>query len=169
MRAILLVAALVALGACQAEPSPAERKAADERAIAQVEAAQNVKPPVQPIELEPITPEDIEASRLAGAGCVLIPSDAGTRLPVLLLDGKRASFKLSGRMQLLAGDPGSAKLPVETPSRYAGKKFAMVITKADGTGERVGDQLVRYPASVVIRDPWDQLVYKRDAALECQR
>jgi hypothetical protein len=86
---------------------------------------------------------------------------------VLVLDGKRATLKLDGRMQSLAGDPGSAKLPMETPSRYSGKKFAMEIVKSGENGERVGDELSRYPATVTIRDPWDQLVYKRNAVLEC--
>ena len=161
MRLLRIGAACLALAACDAGTSAAEQKAADDRDIGMVEAAQRQHPPPVAIDLEPITEADIAANRLYGGGCALIPANVAPPLPVLLLRGNRASLKIDSRMQSLAGDAGGPKLAMNSASRYSGKRFVMDIAKTSG------DALNRWPATVTIRDPWGQIIYKRDGALEC--
>lgn len=167
MRILLLVASFAALGACKAEMSSAEKARQDERDIAQVEAAQKIKPPPQALHPQPITEADITANQLSGAGCALIPSGTADDLPVLLSDRSRAVLKLDGRMLKLAADPGSTELPLDSRAHYVGKRFALQIEKASGEGTIVADELTRWSANITIRDAWDQIVYRTDGALEC--
>ena len=70
------MAAVLLLAACTPEKSAAEKRAADDRAIAQVNAAQAVKPPPTPIEPQPILFADIQKHDLFGAGCAFAPGDS---------------------------------------------------------------------------------------------
>ena len=166
-RAALSIALLIALSACKAEPSPAEQERRDKRDIAQVEAAQKAKPPPQAITPEPISEADIVANDLYGAGCAFILPDAVDRMPILLSNSKRAVFKLNGRIVALASDPGGEQFPLGSWGHYLGARYALKIDKAAGAGVTIGEELTRWAASVTVRDAWDQIVYRRDGALEC--
>ena len=66
----ILVSLPLSLSACSdPEPTPEQTRAAEDRAIAAVEAAQDVPP--NPVTLEPITFRDIDEHGLSGAGCAL--------------------------------------------------------------------------------------------------
>ena len=90
-----LVLAL-ALTACVDEPTAAEKKAADDRAIAQVEAVQKQKPPPQMLEPQPILFGDIQRYNLFGAGCAFAPE--GSMGAVFLTRVKVAYVKLEDRI-----------------------------------------------------------------------
>ncbi len=167
MRSGWPVLASIALAACQQELSPAEQERQDRRDIAQVEAAQKAKPPPQAITPAAISEADIAANDLYGAGCAFILPDAVNRMPILLSNSKRAVFKLDGRMVSLASDSGGVQFPLGSWGHYLGSRYALQIDKAPGEGEAIGDELTRWPGSITLRDAWDQIVYRRDGALEC--
>ncbi|HVR91822.1 MAG TPA: hypothetical protein VHG29_12130 [Novosphingobium sp.] len=167
MRAVWPVAALVVLAACKQDVSPAERARQDERDIAQVEAAQKAKPPPQAITPEPISEGDIAANDLYGASCAVVLADATDRMPILITNSRRAVLKLEGRMVSLASDSGSAAFPLGSRAHYLGKRYSLNLEKAVGEGETIGDELTRWRGRVTVRDAWDQIVFRRDGALEC--
>jgi len=155
-----LVLAL-ALTACADGPTAAEKKAADDRAVAKVEAVQKQRPPPRMLEPEPILFGDIQRFSLFGAGCAFAPG--GSLGAVLLTREKVAYLKLQDRMVRFASDPGSAKLPLGTVSRYVGKEFAAALTRADGED----GEAVRFAGHLTITNPFDQVVYDADGLIQC--
>lgn len=162
LRASSMVLGSLALVSCSREPSAAERKAADDRAVAQVEAAQKQKPPPKPIAPEPILFADIQKFNLYGAGCAFAPG--GSMGAVLLTREKVGYIKLDGGMMRFAADPGSAELPMGTHARYVGKALAASLTRSDGNGTGEG---LRFPAHLTVTDPTDQVVYDEDGDVQC--
>jgi hypothetical protein len=67
------LALALALAACSPDPDSAAQKAADDRAVAQVEAIQKQKPPPRAINPQPILFADIQKFNLFGAGCAFAP------------------------------------------------------------------------------------------------
>src|SRR5687768_823540 len=151
----------LALAACADEPTAAEKKARDERAIAQVEAVQKQKPPPQMLTPQPILFADIQRYSLFGAGCAFAPG--GSMGAVLLTREKVAYLKLEDRLVRFASDPGSAKLPLGTVSRYVGKEFAAALTRAEGESE----DAVRFAGHLTVTDAFDQVVYDADGLIQC--
>jgi hypothetical protein len=156
-----LVLAL-ALAACSIEPSAAEKKAADDRAVAQVEAVQRQKPPPRAINPQPILFADIQKFNLFGAGCAFAP---GGSIGAVLLTRNTAGFiKLSDGMIRFAADAGSAALPFDTRSHYVGKTMSLSLTRL---GDEPADAL-RWRARLIVTDTFDQPVYQADGLVQCQ-
>jgi hypothetical protein len=159
---LFVMLALLALAAgCAPEQTAAEKRAEEERAIAQVEAAQDTKPPPQMIAPQPILFADIQQHQLFGAGCAFAPG--GSMGAVLLTRAKVAYLKLNDRPVRFASDPGSAKLPLDTFSRYVGKAMALSLTRA---GDAAGDA-ERWSGHLVVTDAFDQVIYEADGQVQC--
>jgi len=161
-RLALLALASSMLAACSPDPDSAAQKAADDRAIAQVEAAQKVKPPPRAIAPRPILFAEIQKYNLFGAGCAFAPG--GSMGAVLLTRDKVAYLKLADRVVRFAADPGSAKLPLGTVSRYVGKEFAASLAGVGGPGD---PQALRFSAHLTVTDPYNQPVYDADGLVQC--
>ena len=90
----ILVSLPLALSACSdPEPTPEQTRAAEDRAIAAVEAAQDVPP--NPVTLEPITFRDIDEHGLSGAGCAFRAETQGNGWIALALE-RGALIKIEG-------------------------------------------------------------------------
>ena len=162
----IALALLLTLAACAPQQSAAEKRAADDRAIAQVNAAQAVKPPPKPIDPQPILFADIQKYDLFGAGCAFAP---GTSMgAVLLTRTKTATMLIDGHPLRFASDPGSTKLPLESFSRYVGKEMALSLTRSETAGEQASAELIRWPGHLVVTDPYDQVVYEAEGTVECR-
>lgn len=151
----------LALAACSDGPSAAEKKAADDRAVAQVEAIQKAKPPAKPISPQAILFADIQKFGLFGAGCAFAPG--GSMGAVLLTRDKVAYIKLDDGVVRFASDPGSAKLPLGTSSRYVGKEFAVSLTRLGAADPGA----VRFNGHLSVTDPYDHVVYEADGLVQC--
>ena len=154
------MALMLTLAACAPQKTAAEKRAQDDRAIAQVNAAQAVKPPPKPIDPQPILFADIQKFDLFGAGCAFAPGNSMGA--VLLTRAKVAYMLIDGRAVRLASDPGSAKLPLDTVSRYVGKELALSLTRS---GEAAGE--TRWSGHLVVTDPFDQVIYEADGQVQC--
>ena len=152
---------LILVAGCGEKKSAAEKRAEDDRAIAQVNAAQAVKPPPKPIDPQPILFGDIQKFDLFGAGCALAPGDSMGA--VLLTRDKVAYLLIDDRPLRFASDPGSAKLPLDTYSRYVGKEMALSLTRATGAA----DEATRWAGHLVVTDPLDQVIYEADGQVQC--
>ena len=69
--AVAMALGLIVVSGCDRSLSPEEQKRKDAADVAAVEAIQKIEPPIKPITLQPITPEDITAKNLGGAGAAL--------------------------------------------------------------------------------------------------
>ena len=156
---------IVLLAGCAREPTAAEIEAQERRDIAQVEAVQKMKPPPQMIAPQPILYPDIEEHDLFGAGCAFAPGNSMGA--VLLTRDKTAWMKVEDALVRFASDPGSAKMPLGTWSRYSGKEMALALTKADGDGEETGEETTRWRGRLTVTDPFDQVIYDEPGLVEC--
>ena len=154
------------LAACTPHQTAAEKRAAEDRAIAQVNAAQSAKPPVAKIAPQPILFADIQKYDLFGAGCAFAPG--GSMGAVLLTRPKSATMMIADKLVRFASDPGSTKLPLDTVSRYVGKETALSLTRTATLGERASDELIRWAGHLVVTDPFDRVVYEADGQVECR-
>ena len=152
---------MLLLAACAPQQTAAEKRAAEDRAIAQVNAAQSVKPPPALITPQPILFADIQKHDLFGAGCAFAPGNSMGA--VLLTRAKIAYLLIDGHPVGFASDPGSAKLPLDTVSRYVGKDMALSLTRAAD----VAADATRWTAHLVVTDPFDRVVYEADGQVQC--
>ena len=155
------MALMLTLAACAPQKTAAEKRAEEDRAIAQVNAAQAAKPPPQMIAPQPILFADIRKFDLFGAGCAFAPGNSMGA--VLLTRAKVAYMLIDGRAVRLASDPGSAKLPLDTVSRYVGKEMALSLTRSAGAA----DQATRWSGHLVVTDPFDQVIYEAEGQVQC--
>lgn len=160
-RLALALGLLALLAGCGREPTAAEKHAAEDRAIAQVNAAQTAKPPPQTIAPQAILFADIQKYDLFGGGCAFAPG--GSMGAVLLTRAKAAYMKVEDGMVRFASDPGSAKLPLDTFSRYVGKEMALSLTRAGGDA----GEATRWAGHLVVTDAFDQVIYEADGQVQC--
>src|SRR5690606_4466066 len=130
MRKAVLFLPLLLMACSEPELSPEQREAAEERAIAAVEAAQIIPP--EPVTPEPILFADIERYDLFGAGCSFLPRGEAAEAPdgagVLALTSESGAYiKVEGELHRLAPDAGSPQLPLGTRGKYDGREFALIL------------------------------------------
>jgi hypothetical protein len=153
------------LASCGArEPTPAEKNAREEADIASVQKAQEL-PPV-PVSLETIGYPEIERYDLFGASCAFAPEGGGLGALALAMEAA-AYIKVDGRIERLAPDPGSPKLPLGARGKYDGKRYSLILDIAEGEGEQAGMESTRFPAQLVVRNERDQVVYDTTGLAQC--
>jgi len=164
LRSVVAAGCLLAC-ACHPAPTPAEKASEDARDIAMVEAAQERHPPIQPIEPEPLTFAAIERLKLFGTSCAFVGE--GETDPVALAFDKRAVLLLGGEAVMLASDPGGQLGPLGTWQHYVGKALSLSVAAGPGDGVRIGEEVLRWPARMELRDEFDRIVYTRSGELRC--
>ncbi|MCW1381827.1 hypothetical protein OLX02_03225 [Novosphingobium sp. KCTC 2891] len=165
MRCVLPLV-IFALAACS-QQTPAEKAAADARAIAEVNAAQDVKPPAKPIAPQAIGFFDITQNKLSASGCNFV-ADGGGMGAVLLAQAERAVMKVGDKLVILAADKGSAALPQGAWSRYSGREYALTLTRIEGGKASKAGVVEMFDAKVTVTDPHDQVVYDARGQAQCK-
>jgi hypothetical protein len=165
VRTALIAVALLALAACEDKQDPAARAKRDAAAIAQVEAAQDTKPPIEPIHPAPIPFAEVQRYGMLGAGCAFTADDAPGD-PVLIARPQRAALKVGARLTMYASDPGSAPLPLGAWTHYVGKTHSIMVEALAGEAKADGNSVDRRKR-LVVRDRWDRIVYAAPGSLSC--
>lgn len=165
--ALGIASLLILLTACEPHKTAAQQAAEDARAVAMVEAAQNVKPPPAPLDPQPITAADIEANGIYGAGCSLVPVNVPGGDPVVMANGRRALVKIGGKFVTFAADPGSPVLALGLRTHYVAKAQSLLLQRGPGSGTALGQDGMRWDGRVAIRDAHDQPVYESAGILTC--
>lgn len=143
----------VLLAACADEVSPEEQARMDAEAVAMVESANDMEPPVEEFAPDILTDEDMAENAIDGARCVYMPgTNAGPRLITRSLD---AFLKVDGEVQRLAADAGSLELAEGTRTIYNGRAYVVRLEMAEGDGH------------IAIHDAYDRLVYSGDGPVTC--
>lgn len=158
-RIALISLTLLGLVACS------EKEPTDAEAIAAVNAAQDGKPPVKPLDPQPIHYPDIKDHKLHGTGCAFVAEGGGLGA-VLLAQDKRGVIKLNGEVIILAPDTGSAKMPKGAWSRYTGKANALTLTAAGPITPVGGAE--EFDGKVVITDAFERPVYESGGHVQCK-
>lgn len=146
-------------------PGCSEREPTDAEAIAAVKAAQDGKPPLEPVDPQPILYPDITASKLHGTGCAFV-ADGGGIGAVLLAQDTRGVIKLDGEVLLLAPDAGSARLPMGSWARYTGKAYAVTLG-AEGPVTALGTG-AQFKGAMTITDAFERPVYEARGDVQCR-
>jgi len=162
--AFVLGLALLAAG-CGPSPSADEKAAEDAQAIAQVEAVQNVDPPVVAILPEPIVFTDLEKSKLLGASCAFRAEGGNDVVAVAMAD--KAVIKTDGSLRVYAADKGSPSLPLGSWSHYDGREHVIDLQMAGGEGTPSGDETTDWPGRLTIRDPYERVIYSAAGTVQC--
>ncbi|MFM5884817.1 MAG: hypothetical protein ACKOQ3_05745 [Novosphingobium sp.] len=160
MRRLWLLIVLAA-SACKPDPTPQQKAASDAAAVAQVEAAQKLRAPVQPLALQTISAADSAAAAISGAGCAFVP--AGAKDPVLVGDTERAVIKTSDVTTTMAVDVGASA----TTHHYIGKTHTAFIDQGSDKGRPWGEEGIRAAAVMTMHDSDRREVYRASGTLYC--
>lgn len=155
----VLSAMVLGLSSCS------DKEPTDAEAVAAVEAAQDGKPPVKPLVLQPILYPDISQNKLHGTGCAFVAEGGGLGA-VLLAQDKRGVIKYGDHIQVLAPDAGSARMPKGSFSRYTGKENAVTLT-ADGPVTPVGTT-EQFKGRMIVTDAFERPVYEATGDVQCK-
>jgi hypothetical protein len=162
MRYLITAASLLSLAACQRDPSPQEKAAADARDVAAVEAAQKLRPPVVQVVPEPMKPQSRALYKLTQAGCDFRPNQRVSEDPVLIAGEARALLLVRGEPLVLGADSGSADLPFGAHGKYTGRDHSVQLTSGAQSGTEG-----RWPGSLTIRDRFDRIAYFAAGEFAC--
>lgn len=167
MRRFAVLVPLALLAACgDKEAKEAERASKIAADVAEVEAAQNAKPPLQPIALEPITQQDIEANNFYGAGCSFGGNDGQN--PLVIAQSGRAVIKVKAELQVLYADIGGSKLAMGAWQHYTGKDNTLTVRRTDDGGEGATSGTADYAALLTIFDAWGREVLRQNGPIHCK-
>ena len=150
--ALSLALPLVLLGACGGQ-TPEEKAASDARAVAEVEAAQKIKPPVQPLELGAIDPNVRRLFKLSETGCGFFTDPNPGAFPMVVIGSDKAVLQINGEPAILAADSGSPVIAANIHEKYVGRHQSA--------------QIERMPDRLTIRDFFERIVYQAAGTLHC--
>lgn len=133
--------------------SPQEQAADDARAVAQVEAIQTIKPPVQPLRPQPMSPAVRRIFNLGEPGCEFRSDPRPGAQPVFVSGKVKAILRIGGKPAIFAADSGSRELEAGLHEKYVGRTHWA--------------ELRRTPDRLIIHDRYERIVYRAAGTLEC--
>lgn len=160
---------VLACAACGSDVLPDEQDLLDEQAVAMVEQANAVEPPLEAVVPEPILYPDIETHDIYGASCAYAPGTSlGARVIARQAD---AYIKLDGEIIRFAADPGARELAYGTRSLYNGREYSLRL-QIDGEGKVSGpdgeaSEVLEYEGTISLRDRWDRVIYTGTGSVQC--
>lgn len=156
LAALLAALPILALAGCDKPMNPIQQKAADDRAVAQVEATERALPPLRPVMPQPLARSFIAGHAVGGKGCAFVPKGETAAIALLLDDS--ADLRIDNQPAVFSADKGSTKLPSGAWSRYIGKALALAVAQP-GAGSPI--------ARLSISDPHNRPVYQASGTLRC--
>ena len=166
MRAIgILAAGAVLLSACaDKEKSAAQQELDDEKAIAEVEAAQT--PPPDVVTPQRITDEERARYKLSDSGCSFAVSNPEIGAQAIL-QMNVGYMKFDGAMERFAPDAGAADGPAGTSTKYDGGRHGLAVRfDQDKAAKAAGDSL-SVPTQITLQDGRGRTVYVAEGTSLC--
>lgn len=166
MRGLLAIgaAAMLLAGCGEEAKSRAQQQADDERAIAEVEAAQT--PPPDVVAPERITEEERERYALSEGGCSFAVNNPELGAQAILLMNV-GYMKFDGAMERFAPDAGSGDGPAGTSTRYDGGSHGLLVRFDAAATEKAGGDMVTMPAQITLQDGRKRTVYVAEGTALC--
>lgn len=166
MRGWLAVGAVAALlaGCGEEVKSRAQQQAEDERAIAEVEAAQT--PPPDVVAPQRITAEERERFGLSQGGCSFAVNSPELGAQAIL-QMNVGYMKFDGAMERFAPDAGSGDGPAGTSTQYDGGSHGLLVRFDTAATRKAGGDLVTMPARITLQDGRKRTVYVAEGTALC--
>lgn len=169
MRRTIPLALLATLAAC-GKPTSDDASAPDGKGVPTLvtdQPAQTATPAAEPFDPQPIVWADIEAAAIVGAGCAFIPAGGKGHDAVMVASSDGAVMKRQGKPVTLTPDVDSPELPYGTRQVYVGTGLSIEIGKGGGDGTVAGEETVRWPGTLTVRDQQHRVSYQAAGSLEC--
>ena len=166
MRTILAAAAVLALvsGCADKQKSRAQKEVDDERAIAEVEAAQT--PPPDVVTPQRITDAERARYKLSDTGCSFAVNnpEIGAQAILQLNVGY---MKFDGTMERFAPDAGSEGGPAGTSTKYDGGTHALLVRFDSTKASKSGSEGISVPTRITLQDGRKRTVYVAEGTAIC--
>ena len=166
MRGLVIAAVAMAFlaGCGETAKSRAQQEIDDEKAIAEVEAAQT--PPPDVVTPERITDDERERYRLSDSGCAFAVNNPEVGAHAILQINV-GYMKLDGEMERLAPDAGAADGPAGTKTRYDGGSHALLVRFDTAKASKAGGDAVSIPSQITLQDGRGRTVYVAEGTSLC--
>ena len=166
MRTICAVAAVLVLvsGCADKQKSRAQKEVDDDRAIAEVEAAQT--PPPDVVTPQRITPEERTRYKLSDTGCSFAVNnpEIGAQAILQLNVGY---MKFDGALERFAPDAGSGDGPGGTSTKYDGGTHSLLVRFETARAAKTGGEGISMPARITLQDGRRRTVYVAEGTAIC--
>lgn len=167
MHGKIMVAGLAAglLAGCgETGRSAAQQELDDEKAIAEVEAAQT--PPPDVVTPQRITEEERARYKLSNSGCAFAVShpELGAQA---ILQMNVGYMKFDGAMERFAPDAGAGDGPAGTSTKYDGGRHRLIVRFDQAHTEKAAGSSVTMPTQVTLQDGRKRTVYVAEGTSLC--
>ena len=166
MRAIWVLAAGTCLlaGCGDQEKTAAQQEVDDERAIAEVEAAQT--PPPDVVTPERITPEERVKYKLSDSGCAFAVTNPEIGAQAIM-QMNVGYMKFDGDLERFAPDAGSGDGPAGTSTKYDGGTHALLVKFDTAKAKNEGGEGTSIPTQITLQDGRKRTVYVAEGTSLC--
>lgn len=167
MRGLVMMAALAAgclAGCSDTDKSPAQQAIDDERAIAEVEAAQT--PPPDVVTPQRITDEERARYKLSESGCAFAVNNPELGAQAIL-QMNVGYMKFDGGMERFAPDAGAGGGPSGTSTKYDGGRHRLIVRYDQASATKAAGSSVTMPTQITLQDGRGRTVYVAEGTSLC--
>lgn len=166
MRAVMTVGLSAALLAGCGETAKSREQQAidDEKAIAEVEAAQT--PPPDVVTPQRITNEERARYKLSESGCAFAVNNPELGAQAIL-QMNVGYMKFDGAMERFAPDAGTSGGPAGTSTRYDGGRHSLAVRFDTARSVKAGGDAVTVPTRIALQDGRERTVYVAEGVSLC--
>ncbi len=158
------VAAALLAGCGETAKSPAQQDADDEKAIAEVEAAQT--PPPDVVTPERITDDERARYKLSDGGCSFAVSNPELGAQAIM-QMNVGYMKFEGAMERFAPDPGASDGPAGTSTKYDGGRHGLMVRFDTAKTVNAAGDAVGVPTRISLQDGRGRTVYVAEGTSLC--
>lgn len=164
-RMVMATALLVAATACaQGRRSPEQQQIDDDKAIAEVEAAQT--PPPDVVTPERITDAERTRYKLSDSGCAFAVNNPEVGAQAIL-QMNVGYMKFGGSMERFAPDAGAGDGPAGTSTRYDGGRHSLTVNFDMAKSHNAAGEAVSVPTRITLQDGRGRTVYVAEGISLC--
>ena len=165
MRVGITVGLVALLAGCnEAEKSREQQAIDDEKAIAEVEAAQT--PPPDVVTPQRITDEERARYKLSDSGCAFAVNNPELGAQAIL-QMNVGYMKFDGAMERFAPDAGAGDGPAGTSTQYDGGRHGLIVRFDTARTEKAGGDAVSVPTRITLQDGRKRTVYVAEGTSLC--
>lgn len=166
MRGLVVVGVLATLlaGCGETAKSRAQQEIDDEKAIAEVEAAQT--PPPDVVTPERITDEERARYQLSDSGCSFAVNNPEIGAQAIL-QMNVGYMKFDGEMERFAPDAGAADGPAGTSTKYDGGRHGLAVRFEQGKAAKAAGDSLSVPTQIELQDGRGRTVYVAEGTSLC--
>ncbi|MBX9897256.1 MAG: hypothetical protein K2Y17_05045 [Qipengyuania sp.] len=166
MRGLVMVAvsAAVLTGCGETGKSREQQAIDDERAIAEVEAAQT--PPPDVVTPQRITDEERARFKLSESGCAFAVNNPELGAQAIL-QMNVGYMKFDGAMERFAPDAGAADGPAGTSTKYDGGRHRLSVRFDTAKTAKAGGDAISVPTQITLQDGRRRTVYVAEGTSLC--